>query len=944
MRHVHLERRPAASILPVLGLLLGACASAPAGDPQEPAAPADQAQAPAQPNPALRDAREVHIADIVQLTDGGENAEAYWSFDGDELIFQSKRPPYECDQIMRMPADGSAEPRVVSTGKGRTTCAYFLPGDDDIVYSSTHELGPECPPEADMSQGYVWSLYDYDIYRAKADGSELVNLTQRDGYDAEATVCAKDGTILFTSDRDGDLELYRMDPNGENVVRLTNTPGYDGGAFFSQDCSQIVWRASRPQGEALADFQRLLGEGLVRPSLLEIYVADADGQNARQITYLGAAAFAPYFHPSGKRVLFSTNYPNPRGREFDIWSVNTDGTGLEQITFSEGFDGFPMFSPDGTKLAFASNRNNSKPGETNVFVARWVEDAAPVENARQPGAADRFRADVAWLADDAREGRGIGTGGLDAAADWLVEQLSEIGAEGAADDEGGYRQGFEVTTAITPGAATALRIDRKPVPAEAFVPLSQSAPGRVRGQTVFVGYGIVADELGVDDYKGKNVRGKIAVVRRFAPAGAPFDDEAVQRRYSDLAYKAFIARQKGARGLIIVDAPPAAQDGAELPPDAPLPLLAPTGSGDAGIPIVVLTRAAGAALTSGRHQVELSVALEAEKRRVDNIVAKIPAGNPDGGGAVLVGAHYDHLGMGGAGSLEVGATVVHNGADDNASGTAGLLEVARQLHARRAELRRDVYLVAFTAEESGIIGSRYFTEHPPAGLRMDGLTAMLNMDMIGRMRGNRVSVMGVQTAAEWEATVAPLCAAARVDCTLGGDGYGPSDHMPFYTSGVPVLFFFTGAHPDYHRASDDIAHINAGGGARIAQLVGEVAVAAATGPAKLSYQRAPVPERQGDVRAQGGSLGTVPAYGEEGKIPGVLLSDVRPEGPAARAGLRAGDRIVAIGEVDVRNIRDLMFVLRAAVPGQKATIVVSRDGERVSLEAIYGAPSPRISR
>lgn len=922
--------------------------------PEPAAAPGSATPSPAAPNPALRDAREVHLADIVQLTNGGENAEAYWSFDGTQLIFQSKRPPYQCDQIMRMPADGSAPPTVVSTGKGRTTCSYFLPGDQEIIYSSTHEAGAACPPEADMSQGYVWSLYkEYEIYRAKADGSGLRKLTDRVGYDAEATVCPIDGSIIFTSDRDGDLELYRMDSNGENVTRLTSTPGYDGGAFFSPDCSQIVWRASRHQGDSLADFQRLLEQGLVRPSQLELFVANADGSNARQVTYLGSAAFAPYFHPSGKRLLFSTNYPNPRGREFDIWAVNIDGSNLERITFSEGFDGFPMFSPDGTRLAFASNRNNAKEGETNVFVARWVDAPGNVAaEAKLETAADRFIGDVRWLADDVREGRGVATEGLVQAGDWLATRLAEIGAVGAADAQGGFKQPLDVTIEVTRSADTALAIDGKAVDATAFVPLSQSAAGSARGATVFAGYGIVAKEHGVDDYKGVNARGKIVVVRRFAPRRAPFDDKDAERRYSDLAYKAFEARKKGARGLIVVDVPEAAQAAGtppgtapETPADAPLPALAPVGAGDTGIPVVIVSRAAGAALVQGKHTADLRVGLAQKKRTVHNIVAKIPAGSAQKlGGALIIGAHYDHLGWGESGSLEAGEKVIHNGADDNASGTAALLEVARQLASRSHELGRDVYLVAFTAEETGVIGSRYFTQNPPPGLRMDQVVAMLNMDMVGRMRSNRVSVMGTKTATELEGVVAPLCQGLRVDCTLGGDGYGPSDHMPFYTAGVPVLFFFTGAHIDYHRGSDDAERINAAGGAKVAELVSQVAKALATRAERLSYQRAPMPEGRGDTRATGGSLGTVPAYGEEGGKPGVLLADVRAGGAADQAGVRAGDRLVAIDDVEIRSVSDLMFVLRTATPGKKAVLTVVRGAKLLKLEAVYGAPSQRMGR
>lgn len=317
--------------------------------------------------------QETHLSEIRQLTFGGENAEAYWAPNGRELVFQSTREPYGCDQIFRLAVDAPESLTLVSTGIGRTTCAYFSADGGRIVYSSTHLAEKACPPVPDYSQGYVWPLYSsFQIFSALADGTDLRQLTDTRAYDAESTVCAVDGSIIFTSTRDGDLELYRMDADGGNVRRLTHDPGYDGGAFFSADCTKIVWRASRPAGgEELADYQRLLAQGLVRPSKLEIFVADADGSQVHQVTNLGAASFAPYFYPSAERIIFSTNHGDSQGREFDIWAIDVDGTDLERITYSAGFDGFPMFSPDGEWLAFASNRNQSREGETNVFVARW---------------------------------------------------------------------------------------------------------------------------------------------------------------------------------------------------------------------------------------------------------------------------------------------------------------------------------------------------------------------------------------------------------------------------------------------------------------------------------------------------------------------------------------------------------------------------------------------
>jgi Tol biopolymer transport system component len=320
------------------------------------------------------DPREVHFSELRMLTDGGENAEAYFAFGGDQLIFQSTRDPYGCDQIFTMGLDGS-EQQLVSTGTGRTTCAYFLPGDDRIVYASTHEGGPECPPVPDHSRGYVWPIYpEYEIYVANADGSNPTKLTDTPGYDAEATVSPNGDRIVFTSMRDGDLDIYSMNIDGSDVVRLTDGIGYDGGPFYSPDGSKIVYRARHPEDpEEIADYKALLEDGLIRPSKLEVWVMDADGSNKRRVTDLGVAAFAPFFHPSGEKIIFSSNHGSPRGREFELFMVDLDGSNLEQITFSGGFDGFPMFAPDGSTFVFCSNRNNSAEGETNVFVTKWRE-------------------------------------------------------------------------------------------------------------------------------------------------------------------------------------------------------------------------------------------------------------------------------------------------------------------------------------------------------------------------------------------------------------------------------------------------------------------------------------------------------------------------------------------------------------------------------------------
>ncbi|MFM7203143.1 MAG: hypothetical protein ACKO6N_20335 [Myxococcota bacterium] len=337
------------------------------------AAHGSQGGAPETVAPAALLPEEVQLRNLRQLTFGGENAEAYFSFDGKRLAFQSSRGGAPCDRIYTMAIDGS-DVQQVSSGEGVTTCSYYMPDGQSVLYASTHLGGPECPPKPDMRQGYIWALYDtYDVFVKNLKSGEVKRLTDTPGYDAEATISPDGKKIVFTSVRDGDIELYTMDINGQNLKRITHTPGYDGGAFFSHDSKKLVWRASRPQGAELEEYKTLLKDAKVRPSKLEIYVADADGSNVKQVTFNGAANFAPYFLPDDSGVLFVSNVGDPRGRDFDIYKVGLDGKPPTRITFNPSFDGFPMFSPDGKKLVFASNRGGKERGETNVFIADWVQ-------------------------------------------------------------------------------------------------------------------------------------------------------------------------------------------------------------------------------------------------------------------------------------------------------------------------------------------------------------------------------------------------------------------------------------------------------------------------------------------------------------------------------------------------------------------------------------------
>jgi len=324
---------------------------------------------------------ETNFKSLRQITFGGDNAEAYWSFDDKQLIFQSNYSKWgvDCDQMFLMDFNDTFEnktPKMISTGLGRTTCAYFLPDNKHIVYASTHLANENCPEAPLRKEGkYVWPIFDsYDIFVADLEGNITAQLTNEKSYDAEATVSPKGDKIVFTSTRSGDLELYTMNIDGTDVKQITDELGYDGGAFFSPDGSKIIFRASRPKTEAeIKEYKDLLAQGLVQPTNMELFICNADGSEMRQLTRLGNANWSPFFHPNGKNILFSSNFEAERGFPFNIYRIDIDGKNLKSITNSDTFDAFPVFSNDGKYLAFSSNRNNGGTRDTNLFIAEWQE-------------------------------------------------------------------------------------------------------------------------------------------------------------------------------------------------------------------------------------------------------------------------------------------------------------------------------------------------------------------------------------------------------------------------------------------------------------------------------------------------------------------------------------------------------------------------------------------
>jgi TolB protein len=378
-----------AALLACSPILLAACATDEAAHGAEPAARAGAAASPAkcplyggESADQLIAPGEVHFSHLWMMTTDGDNAEAYWSNSGDRLVFQRRSPDHgiECDRIFVLGKDGPA--RQVSNGHGKTTCSYFLPGDKSVLYASTHGLMDACPPPIDPADyrkfGYFWPVYpEFDIWIQDLAGGEPRRLTETYGYDAEATVSPRGDRIVFTSSRSGDLELWTCDLEGADLRQVTDTPGYDGGAFFSHDGKRLVFRSQAftpgKEAEELADAREQLAAWRVRPSKMELQLADADGSHRTTLGPLGGASFAPYFFPGDRRVIFASNHHDPGTpkREFDLFAIGVDGQGLERITTHEGFDSFPMFSPDGRYLVFASNRGQRKPGETNLFLAQW---------------------------------------------------------------------------------------------------------------------------------------------------------------------------------------------------------------------------------------------------------------------------------------------------------------------------------------------------------------------------------------------------------------------------------------------------------------------------------------------------------------------------------------------------------------------------------------------
>ena len=955
------------------------------------------------------------LSNIRQLTfEGRRGGEGYFSTDGKALIFQSEREPGNPFYQIYMLDLETGDSHRVSSGVGKTTCAFFRPHSDEVLFASTH-LDPdaEAKQKAELAlrasgkeRRYSWD-YDerFDIFAAKRDGSRPRRLTSAYGYDAEASYSPDGKKIVFTSLRDAYPveklssedrkrfetdpayfgEIYLMNADGSDQKRLTFAPGYDGGPFFSPDGQRIFWRRFDTNG--------------VRA---DVYTMKPDGSDVRRLTDFDCMSWAPFPHPSGEYAVFTANKPG--FANFELFIVDALGRrDPVRVTFMDGFDGLPVFSPDGKKLCWTSNRASD--GKSQLFLEDWNHPAAraalqaspergtaagvlpdsrlrenSVSKSHKPAPPPRvggyapeiriedLRGEVAYLASEDLEGRLTGTKGARFAAEFIADQLRRAGFKPVGKNES-YFEPFEFISGVkvdTNKSRLAISSESgEALPTFAvekdFRPLSFTSNGEFEGEVVFAGYGLAVPGKageGYNSYAGLDLTNKIAVVLRYVPENVEPQRRQELNLYAALRYKAMIAREHGAKAVLVVTGPNSPNADALIPLSSDGSL-----SGSDIIAASVTSKVVDALLSgSGKDLKSLQTALDSENphaqggfaipkarvsiasaverlRKTDrNVIARFPPMRHRAAPAdyVLLGAHYDHLGHGESSSSRETAEEagqIHPGADDNASGVAAVLELAASLAADRTkrpdEFQHGVMVAFWSGEELGLLGSSYFAEHPP--LALSNIVAYLNFDMVGRLRDNKLILQGVGSSGEWRHLIEKRNIAAGFNLVLQDDPYAPTDTTALYPKQIPVLAFFTGSHDDYHRPTDVADKLDYEGLERITRFARGLALDLAADSSRPDYVKVAHSANPGGRDALRAYLGTIPDYTTE--VKGVKLSGVRGGSPAEKAGLQAGDVIVEFAGQKIANIYDYTYALDAVKIGQPVDIVVQRNGRRVALKA-----------
>ncbi|MEM1346116.1 MAG: M20/M25/M40 family metallo-hydrolase [Pseudomonadota bacterium] len=929
------------------------------------------------------------ISGARQLTFEGTRAgEGYYSADATQMIFQSERAPGNPFYQMYLMDLTTGDVERVSNGIGKTTCGWIHPKGDRVLFSSTQfdpEARAKMQAELDFrasgqTRRYSWD-YDptYEIVERDLTTGQFTRLTDALGYDAEGAYSPDGSKIVFASNRaayaralsDEDaarlkrdpayfMDLYVMDADGANVTRLTDTPGYDGGSFWSADGSKITWRRFAANG-----------------ATAEIYTMNADGSEQRQITDLGVMSWAPFFHPSGEYLIFTTNLNG--FANFELYIVDTAGKRVPvRVSARDGFDGLPAFTADGTGLTWTSNATSTR--KSQIFVADWDHetalaslDAAPRRAALglpEITVAD-LKAHVEALASEEMQGRLTGTEGERLATQYVADAFAALGLAPAAPD-GTYFEPFEFTAGVALGEGNRLEIGvagegETLVLDDDWRPLAFSATGELPdAPVVFAGYGLdvpaSGDTPAFDSYEGLDVEGKWVLLWRGAPGDLSEERRNALSRYSSLRYKASVAKGKGALGVLFTP-PPRETEFPRLPRLAFQP-----GAGVTSLPLVAIDRAASArmlsnldedldALTQALEAGEVvvrplegvsvggTVALDFERSQGRNVLARLDLDGEADNPALAIGGHVDGLGLGEtAGSLakpeERGQ--IHYGADDNASGVAAVLEVAQHLAAERDAGRltgaRDILFAAWSGEELGLIGARHHVEaiktRESAEHIRESVAAYINMDMIGRLEDNLI-VSGLASSPVWAREIERRNAVIGLPIETSDSPYLPTDATAFYLGGAPVLSLFTGAHGDYHTPRDTPDTLNYEGLYDITRFVALVTRSQARAEAAPEYVEVERPQPSGARQMGGVFLGTIPDYAGDGQK-GVPLSGVVKGGPAELAGLQGGDVVVALAGQDLDDIYDYVRTLNTLAPGEAVEIAVERDGARVVLEIVPG--------
>jgi Zn-dependent M28 family amino/carboxypeptidase len=673
----------------------------------------------------------------------------------------------------------------------------------------------------------------------------------------------------------------------------------------------------------------LLKQELVKPSHMELFTINVDGTEKKQLTHNGAANFAPFFTPDGEKIIFASNVNDPQGYNFDLFLVDLNGRNTEQVTFNSGFDGFPMFSPDGKKLVFVSSRNAKSKHEFNIFIADWLQDSS----------ADYVKQHIDYLASDELKGRGTGEQGNEQAAKYIAGKFSEFGLQ-PLGDSGTYFQEFEVVKSLELGPKNSLsvKVGKKPKKYSVqkdFIPVSFSTNTLAEGKVVFAGYGMAVDST-YDDYATVNAKNKIVIALRYSPDGD--NPHSKYTKQSALRYKALQAREKGAKALLLVTA--TSDDSS----DALVKLKFDNSTSDAGIPVFSVSRSIvnewlkGNKInidslqkriirTNKQQSFELkniTLSLSSEviqiKKKTSNVIGLLKVNDNDE--HLIVGGHFDHLGYGGvgSGSLTPDRNEIHNGADDNASGTSAMIETARELSYYKNILKRNILFLGFSGEEMGVLGSAHYTKHPVLPLAQ--AITMINYDMVGRLKDQTLTIQGTGTSSRWDSLVTKYNTDSTFNLKFVKDGYGPSDHASFYGAGIPVLFFFTGLHDDYHRPSDDADKINSEGIAQIVSYASKLAVEIDTTATRPDYIKTQAPQ-QGTRQGFRVFVGTIPDYSESAE--GMLLAGVRDNSPASKAGLLKGDVLIKFGKFDIKNVYDYTYALQEYKPGDEIEVKFVRN-------------------